>query len=507
MNDKLRPAVTTSLRSTMTLFILALLAALAVCAGIGHAQDRPRTALKTERFDRDPGWEGYNNHIPPQAAPTVTQDFGYSRTHYAGKEVGEIGGRVTRASEPAWYGARIPPKTLDDKLSASGTFALTEGGGGICFGWFNGQQPSGMGRPVNSLGMMLSAAKRGGRLAIHLITAQNQVCATFVTRYERYHTSEEKALKRPTPIKNDGTRYQWKLDYDPSAKAGQGQIQFTINSANGKPEEFEGKVFTVDLPAGFKKQGTTFDHFGLINVTRPGGPLKIYFGDLVLDGQPQDLSRDPNWDGSGNHATYQAKEIGGVHDFGFSATSHAGGAPGEAGGLIWRSPYAYYADRVGPLSLDDRLEARGRFVLVSGAPDSGFHCGWFNSQVKQVDDMDAALKGRNFIGLSIGGPTRIGHYFLPELATAHGGRGRVKEGPILKPGQTYEWTLAYDPAANAGRGRMRVTLGGESVTLDLEAGAKSKDALFDRFGIYCVGPGGAQVHAYFDDLQYTAGKP
>ena len=49
--------------------------------------------------------------------------------------------------------------------------------------------------------------------------------------------------------------------------------------------------------------------------------------------------------------------------------------------------------------------------------------------------------------------------------TAHGARGRVKEGPVLKPCKMYEWTLTYDPATNNGRGQMRVTLGGESVAL------------------------------------------
>jgi hypothetical protein len=472
------------------------------------AVDPPTTVLKTETFDHDPGWDGFNNRMVPEVAPKVTQDFGYSHTSFASKTAGELGGEVCRASEPAWYAAKIAPKTLDDKLSASGTFALTKSGGssGICFGWFNGQQPSGMGRPINSLGMMLSGSKTGGRLAIHLITAQNKVCATFVTRFERYRTPEEKAIMRPTPIKHDGTRYYWKLDYDPAANEAKGRIQFTIKSESAQPEDFEGKVFTVDLPEGFKTQGTTFDHFGLINVTRPAGPLTVYFGDLELDGQPQDFSRDPNWEGSGNHQTYEAKEVAGYHDFGFTATNHAGGTAGELGGLVWRSPYAYYADRIGPLSLNDPLEARGRFVLASGAPDSGFLFGWFNSEVRQVDDKDA-IKGRNFIGISVGGPTRIGHYFLPEFATARGDRGHLKEGPILKPGQTYEWTLTYDPAANDGRGQMRVTLGGESVTLDLKAGAKSKDAIFDRFGIFCIGTGGGQVKVYFDDLKYTAGKP
>ena len=29
---------------------------------------------------------------------------------------------------------------------------------------------------------------------------------------------------RPTPVKGDGTRYVWKLDYDPNAYAGNGQL-------------------------------------------------------------------------------------------------------------------------------------------------------------------------------------------------------------------------------------------------------------------------------------------
>ncbi len=470
-----------------------------------------RTNLKTESFARDPAWAGYNNRLVSEATPLVTQDFGFSPTRFAAKSSGEIGGRITRASEPAWYAVKTAPKTLDDRLSASGTFAITKAGGAISFGWFNGRQPSGMGRPVNSLAMTLSSVKTGGRLAIHLITAQNQSCGIVVTRFERYHTPEERAIKRPTPIKIDGTRYHWQLDYDPSALASQGQIRFTINCQSGKPEDFEGKVFTVDLPKSFKEQGTLFDHFGLINMTRPGGAMTVYFGDLVLDGQPLDLSSDPKWDASGNRTSYRAKEVGGVHDFGYSASNHAGGTAGELGGLIWRSPYAYYADRAGPLSLDDRLEARGRFVLTSGAPDSGFYFGWFNSQAKQVDEKEP-FKGKNFVGISIGGPTRVGHYFLPQLATADGRGGRIKagprtkSGPVITPGKAYEWTFLYDPAANNGRGQLRVTLGGESVKLDLKAGAKSKDAVFDHFGILCVGPGGAQVIAYFDDLTYTASR-
>jgi hypothetical protein len=54
---------------------------------------------------------------------------------------------------------------------------------------------------------------------------------------------------------------------------------------------------------------------------------------------------------------------------------------------------------------------------------------------------------------------------------------------------------------------MRVTLGAESITLDLKVRAKPRDAVFDRFGIFCVGTGGGQAKVYFDDLNYTARRP
>src|SRR2546421_12572580 len=127
------------------LTLLALLAAAGQDAG----------KLKSESFDKDPGWEAFNNKIVPEKVPTVVQDFGYSVTHFAGKEAGEIGGRITRTMKPAWYGAPIETRTLDHKLSASGTFSIARAaaGGGVFFGWFNGKQPEGAGRPMNSLGL------------------------------------------------------------------------------------------------------------------------------------------------------------------------------------------------------------------------------------------------------------------------------------------------------------------------------------------------------------------
>jgi hypothetical protein len=347
---------------------------------------------------------------------------------------------------------------------------------------------------------------------VRLITGQNQSCGTFVTPFIP-------GKFRPTPIRNDGTRYAWKLDYDPDAAGGRGRFTFAFHGDAPKPGEFlkpdtpeahkqearrrfpEVDTFTVDLPEGYKRQGTAFDHFGLMNMMKAGGSMTAYFGDLAYGGRTRDFSRDPNWDASGNRATYQAKDVGGAHDFGYSATSHAAGKPGEVGGTLWRSGrYGYYADKVGPLTLDDRLEASGRVVLKVGAPDSDMFLGWFHSANKDKPPVYAG----HFLGVHVGGPTRVGHYFHPALTTGKGMKGMADKGPVLAPGKVYEWSLVYDPAAEGGRGSIRVTLGNESATLALKPGWKAEGARFDRFGLFTSDIGGQIVRIYLDDLRYTA---
>ena len=163
---------------------------------------------------------------------------------------------------------------------------------------------------------------------------------------------------------------------------------------------------------------------------------------------------------------------------------------------------AYYADRVGPLTLDDRLEARGRVVLKVGAPDSDMFFGWFNSADKERSPTEAG----HFLGIHVGGPTRVGHYFHPWLITAKGTRARSDAGPVLEPGKVYDWSLVYDPDAADGRGAIEVTLGEESVTLDLKKGIKAQGAQFDRFGLFTSTIGGQVVKIYLDDLSYTAAR-
>jgi hypothetical protein len=481
------------------------------------AEERPGPVLRTESFDRDPGWDAQNNRIVPAEYPTIVQDFGFSRTNFAGKAAGEMGGQVWRASEPAFYAAGIGPRTLDDRLTASGTFAITRTtpGGGVFFGFFRAAQPGAGGRPIASLGLHLDSEHTGGRLAVRLITGQNRSCGTFITPFLP-------GKFRPTPIRNDGTRYAWTLDYNPQANGGQGRFTFTLRSDAHLPGELEKAelpesfreeahrrfpsttTFAVDLPEGYRRQETTFDHFGLMNMMKAGGRVAIYFDDLHYDGRSEDFAADPHWDASGNRLTYQATDVGGAHNFGFRPTNHAGGRPGELGGTFWRSgPYAYFADRVGPLSLDDRLEARGRVVLEVGAPDADMFLGWFNSAEKERSPVEAG----NFLGVHVGGPTRVGHYFHPAFATAKGTHGLADGGPVLLPGKVYDWSLLYDPAAADGQGASRVTLGDESVTLVLKKGIKGQGARFDRFGVFTSTIGGQVVRILLDDLKYTASPP
>ena len=501
----------------MRALLLPAFTILIVAAPRLHSAEANPPALKTEHFDRDPGWEGHNNRVVPKKVQMVKQDFGYSATHFAGKDAGEMGGTIQRATTPASYAAALTPaKTLDDKLTASGSFAITavKGGAGVFFGFFNSQQPGGSGRAIGSLGLDFDFESKGGRLAVRMITGGNKSCGTFITPYLP-------GKFRPTPIKCDGTRYHWTLDYDPLGAGGNGQFTFTMRSDTHKAQDY-GKlpelhekeaqarfpnttVFTVDVTPGLKKEGATFDRFGVCNMMKSGGSAVIFFDDVQFNGQSQDFSRDPEWIGTGNRVSYEDREQTGAHNFGYSEkTNFAGGAPGEIGGGLWRSgAFGYYADRVGPLNLDQRLEARGKVALVTAGPDSDMQIGWFNSAAKDKNAGDE----ENFLGIHVGGPTRIGHYFIPTFATAKGTVGKVKQGPILKPGKALDWSLIYDPSANGGNGEMRVTLGTESVTLALKPGQKAQGAPLDRFGLFTSTAGGQMVKIYLDDLQYTAAAP
>jgi hypothetical protein len=464
----------------------------------------------------------------PESPKTVRQDFGYSAaTNFAGKGKGEVGGTVWRDSKPASYAMEIAPKTLSDRLCASGTLAITatDGSSSIFLGFFkSGDGDEGDSGRQNSLGLRFAGQGEGARLTLQLVTATNQACGTKVTTWvvDKSKPIGEGRKVRPPEIRNDGTRYAWKLDYDPDGANGAGEMRFTMHSENPKDgaeaASFEGKTFTVALPKGYKEHGTTFDRFGFVNGMRPGNAMTLYVDDLTLGDKTLDFASDPGWIGVANHENYVRGNEGGKHDFGYSATNFAGGASaGELGGTIWRSGvYAFYADKVGPLSLNDKLEASGKVVLNVGPPDSGMYIGYFNGDATEYSPAQAG----NFVGIKIGGPTRVGHYFVPAyspMQTSKPQKGDKKnppsiaierdKGPVLVPQKQFDWKFTYDPAAEAGKGAITVKLDGESVTLPLKPGDKEKGATLNRFGLFTLNRGGSYVKIYFDDLTYTVGKP
>src|SRR5205823_6156631 len=125
-------------------------------------------------FERDPQWEGFNNRVAPKRVPAVIQDFAYSASNFAGKEKGEIGGKVWRSSTPASYAASLTPKTLSEKLTASGSFAITatSGSSGAFFGWFNAAHTPGGRR--DTLGFRFAGEGSGARITLQLVTDKNQ---------------------------------------------------------------------------------------------------------------------------------------------------------------------------------------------------------------------------------------------------------------------------------------------------------------------------------------------
>jgi hypothetical protein len=116
-------------------FLQLLAAAASVLVAALLAADERR-----EAFDADPGWKGFINRLVPEPARQTRQEFGHRETRRGGgTEPGEIGGWIQCSLTPAWYAKTIATRTLDDRPTAAGKFAVRrdEGGSGMLFGWFN----------------------------------------------------------------------------------------------------------------------------------------------------------------------------------------------------------------------------------------------------------------------------------------------------------------------------------------------------------------------------------
>ncbi len=458
---------------------------------------------RTERFDKDPGWDGVNNRSTEQKPRMVKQDFGYSATTAnAGGQKGEIGGLITAAAEQAWYAKKIDSKTFNDSLSASGRL--------IC----NGRQ-------FHTLIAFFSADtvnewRTPNCIAIRLL-GRGDVFYAFV----EYATSRWRAggdtpggfakVRDAASGKfnlrgfKTGVVHEWSIRYDPMGNKGGGSITVTLG----------GETAVCHLAEGHKADGATFNRFGLLPVLKSAsGGGEIWMDDVSIDGKADDFARDPQWEGVGNRRTYESTNVRPRFDFGYSATNHAGGqTAGELGGLVFRGDCRYparlaaYGDRLKTLSLEKPLKASGKISLRRAVSDSTVLLGFYHSKDSlEVNPSQASGIPRSFLGLAVEGPSREGFFVYPMYRVKGDGQGHAtgpKRPHILPDGKTHDWSLEYDPAAADGRGRIVVALDGNSSSVDLGAGHRATGARFDRFGLVTTWIDGNGQRVYFDDLTYT----
>ena len=491
------------LRITLAIALLVLLGA--------QSSDRSKPSkggpkTKTETFDRDPGWHGVNNRSARTNEPAkIRQDFGFSRTNFAGGAANEMGGFISPAGEVAFYGATIPTMTFEDKWTASGTIYMGQGGTHALLGLFNADTAKEW-RTQNTVSMRLNG--RGEKFFA----------------YVEYCTSKWRAGGDTTPFphtKDENGRwsllgfdskkpYKWTLSYDPAGNDGKGVVSATIGDAKAE----------CKLDEGHKADGATFNRIGLMNVSKSAdhnSTSEIYIDNITFNGKAETFDRDPEWEGRNNRRTYDSRIVRPYFDFGFSPTQFAGGKnKGELGGMIFRGDCRYpermgcYGDRIGPLTLDKPIKASGKVVMTRGVTDSTVLFGFYN-QAESMRSNKSQDQGvpETVMGIHLEGPSAEGFLFYP-VYRPKGEDARVsayREYPhILPDGKPHDWSLEYNPDGAEGKGQITVTFDGESKTFDLQEGDKKRGIKFDRFGIVTSWIDGNSVDAYWDDLTYTVSQ-
>lgn len=457
--------------------------------------------LKTETFDTDPGWEGRHNRASAPAPSRIVQNFGFSgSSSHAGGSAGEIGGLITPAGEPAFYGKVIAPASFNDSLSASGLLNVPEGGGHTLIGFFNADTVNEW-RTPNSIALRIYG--RG----------------TYFHAYLEYGTGLWRAggasFGGDAALPSGAASYPFSLDYDPHGAGGRGTVTATFGS--------DSTVMTLD--SGHQADGALFNRFGILNVMKSADdPGQVWLDDVTINGEPHSFDSDPGWDQRNNRRTYTSANVRPRFNFGYSPGSNFAGGQraGEIGGDTFRGDsrvefngrrLAYYGDRLKEtLSLHQPLQAGGKIGFRRGVSDSSTLIGFFHStgSVRSSDSQDSA-NPENFVGAAIEGPSSEGFYLYPtygvdqEGVRPSGGRGTPTPPSIYPNGESHDWTLNYYPDGNGGSGSIVVTLDGQAVTLHLDPGHKQIGGQFDRFGIITTHIDGSGQTVYFDDLTYTIG--
>ncbi|HUF64016.1 MAG TPA: hypothetical protein VMN36_18200 [Verrucomicrobiales bacterium] len=225
-------------------------------------------------FNEDPGWAAEGNrseYITNDTRPKF--DFGWSPTQYAGGEKpGELGGLIFRGDcrEPermACYGDRIARLTLEDPIEASGKVVMLRGvsdsTASIGFYhaehsmWSNPSQKHAI--PMDYLGINIEGPSSEG-FFFYPVYRTHGDAAKAATR-------GESELPRIYP---DGKAHDWAFRYDPAGAGGNGRITVRL----------DGQECRLELEAGDREAGATFNRFGICTPWIDGNSVRAYFDDL-----------------------------------------------------------------------------------------------------------------------------------------------------------------------------------------------------------------------------------
>jgi hypothetical protein len=174
-----------------------------------------------------------------------------------------LGGVFWRDDPPAYYATTVGRLTLDDELSASGRLVMTAAAAdsGVYLGWFNAASKTNRGSKdrevtqTNTLAIAIEGPSRVG----HFFRA---AC---------WNVNGQGVLQDRGPIlAPDGKARRWSLRYSATAAGGRGAITVTLDNEKA----------SIELPAGVRERGASFDHFGFFNFQPDGHYVEIFVDDL-----------------------------------------------------------------------------------------------------------------------------------------------------------------------------------------------------------------------------------
>ncbi len=225
------------------------------------------------KFDlsQNPHWEGHNNESQ-YTEPNFhgMHSYGWSQTHWAGENSGEIGGLIWSTEPPdplcSYYGDDVGLLTLDDPISFSGTICFTAGmtDASAYFGYFNRDNQIEAFREGASDGASPIANTMG-----ILISDLSSVGYNFVPQVT---TTDRESVRTTCDVfRPDRLRRKFAFDYDPKANGGTGQVKVTLDE----------QTSLLDLSPQQRKTGAAFNRFGLANVRSGGHSVEFYLDDLT----------------------------------------------------------------------------------------------------------------------------------------------------------------------------------------------------------------------------------